>query len=711
MRRGGRRLLDSGQPSNAVLLSGIKATAASGAQDRCDCADVTASFAGSRLEEAAMFQHLFEPGAIGTLRLKNRLIMAPMVRNWANPDGSATPRYEAHIERVARGGVAAIVLEASYVAPEGKGFVRQLGLHDDHVIPGLKRLVKAAHRHGAKIGPQLFHAGRQCVSAVSGHQPVAPSPIPCPLEQEMPHELSHQEIAEIVRRFGDAARRAVEAGCDFVEVHGAHGYLITQFLSASSNARTDGYGGPLDARMRFLLEVLASVRAATGPDFPITVRLSGEEMTPGGLTIEDTVRICRRLEAEGVAAVHISAGAYGSYAGGRMISPMSVPDAPLARLAERVRAAVSIPVIAVDKIRSPELAEELIAYGVADFIALGRPLLADPDWPVKAQAGALAAINKCIACNEGCISRLFAQKDAWCLVNPEAGREAAFAATPPDHGRQKVMVIGGGPAGMAAAAAAARAGHAVTLLERSERLGGALLAAAAPPHRPGWDELRRHLAWSAQAAGVTILTAVEAEPETVRSAKPDVVILATGAKPRPSPWPSSPQMPVISAIQALEAPERVAGPVVVVGGGCSGAETAELLAERGLEVSIVEATGEIAADAPLDERALLLQRLGRLGVRLLANTSVVGARDGSVALDGARGEQTLPAATVVLSLGEEPEDALARTLLGVAAKIILVGDCAEPRRVIEAVLEGTLAGRSLNAPALQGSVLEVETAA
>ncbi|MBS0295209.1 MAG: FAD-dependent oxidoreductase [Proteobacteria bacterium] len=652
-----------------------------------------------------MFQHLFEPGAIGTLRLKNRLIMAPMVRNWATPDGAATARYEAHIERVAKGGVAAIVLEASYVSPEGKGFVRQLGLHDDHVVPALKRLVKAAHRHGARIGPQLFHAGRQCLSAVSGQQPVAPSPIPCPLGQEMPRALDEGEIARIVQSFGQAARRAMQAGCDFVEVHGAHGYLITQFLSASSNARTDGYGGPLEQRMRFLLEVLASVRAATGPDFPITVRLSGEEMTPDGLTIEDTVRICRRLETAGVAAVHISAGAYGSYATGRMISPMSLPDAPLVRLAERVRSAVSIPVIAVDKIRHPELAEELLAYGVADFIALGRPLLADPDWPAKAEAGALAAINKCIACNEGCISRLFAQQDAWCLVNPEAGREAEFASAPPVKGRKRVMVIGGGPGGMAAAAAAARAGHEVALLERSDQLGGALFAAAAPPHRPGWDELRRRLAWSVRMAGVRILTGVEAGPETVRNANPDTVILATGARPRPSPWPSSPEMIVMPAVEALAAPHAVHGPVVVVGGGCSGAETAELLAERGLQVSLVEATGEIADDAPLDERALLLQRLERLGVSLLPNTTVLKAQGGSISLRDASGERAIRARTVVLSLGEEPEDALAKSLIGLAPRILRVGDCVAPRRVTEAILEGTLAGRTL-APPRQESARE-----
>ncbi len=492
--------------------------------------------------------------------------MAPMVRNYATQDGCATPRYIAHIERVARGGVGAITLEASYVTQTGKGFANELGLHDDAVIPGLRRLVEAAHRHGAKIGPQLFHAGRQTVSAVSGSQPLAPSPIPCPLEQEMPRALTVEEIGGIVRAFAEAARRAVAAGCDYVELHGAHGYLIAEFLSGFANTRQDAYGGSLENRSRFLREVYGAVRAQVGPDFPVIVRISGEERLPNGLTLAETVPICQELERLGVDAIHVTSGAYGSYPTGRMISPMSLPDAPLAHLAEEIHAAVSIPVITVDKIRSPELAEELLAFGVADFVALARPLLADPDWPIKAQAGDVAGINKCIACQEGCMSRLFDQKDIWCLVNPETGREAEFATRVAPESR-KVMVVGGGPGGMAAALMASRAGHTVSLYESSGQLGGQLFDAEAEPYRSTWGDLRHALAYRIKHDGVALHLGQTVTADTVAGEKPHTVIIATGSTCRTADWPTDSSMQVVNERDILEERAHASGRVVIAGGG------------------------------------------------------------------------------------------------------------------------------------------------
>ena len=364
------------------------------------------------------FIHLFQKGRFGHLEVKNRFVMPSMVRNYADGKGYVTDRYVAHIDRIAQGGVGMMVLEASFIRPDGKGFAHELGIHTDKTIPGLARLVRAAHKHDAKIGIQLYHAGRQTSSRVSGAQPIAPSAIPDPTVMEIPHALSVKEIDGIVRAYGAAAGRARKAGLDFVEIHGAHGYLITQFLSPFSNRRTDGYGGNFKNRFRFLEEIYHSVRKAVGGEYPVLVRLSGDEMVAGGLHLSDTVKIARALERLGVDGLHISAGNYASYARGYLIPPMAIPDEPLVHLAAGVKKAVSIPVIAVAKIRKPENAEKILKLKKADFIGIGRTLLADPDYPNKVRENRLDEINPCIACNQGCISRLFAQEDVLCTVNP-----------------------------------------------------------------------------------------------------------------------------------------------------------------------------------------------------------------------------------------------------------------------------------------------------
>lgn len=641
-----------------------------------------------------MFPHLFSAGRIGSMVVKNRLFMAPMVRNYADPQGRSTGRYLAHIERIARGGVGAMTLEASFVAPGGKGFTHQLGLHDDTVIPALRQLVDAAHRHGAKIGIQLFHAGRQTESAVCGSTPIAPSALPCPVKRETPQAMTVEQIGVTVRQFGAAAQRAMDAGFDYVELHAAHGYLIDQFLSANSNIRTDGYGGSLGHRMRFLREIYAAVREQVA-SAPIIVRLSAEEGTLHGLTLTETIPIARTLEELGVDAIHVSTGAYGSYQAGQMIAPMSMPDALLARLAEPIAAAVSIPVITVGKIRTPETAEDLLNCGVANFVALGRPLLADPDWPNKAKVDGLDGINKCIACQEGCISRLFEQKDVQCVVNPDVGREEDVAALTPMAPR-RVMVVGGGPAGMTAALAARRAGHTVDLFEEAERLGGQLFDAEAEPHRPGWTELRRSLVRQVRQEpdlAVHLKTCVTAD--MICGDPPDTLIIATGSKPRAASWPTGDGIRVLNERTLLEEHLQPSGKVVIAGGGCAGAETAELLAETGCAVTIVDQRGAIATDAPIDERALLLERLRRLDVTLVTDATIVEAGAGRVTVDSPHGRFVIPADTLVLCHGSDADNALAKAVAGRVEQVLCVGDCVAPRRVLNATREGAWAGLAL----------------
>jgi 2,4-dienoyl-CoA reductase-like NADH-dependent reductase (Old Yellow Enzyme family)/thioredoxin reductase len=631
---------------------------------------------------------IFQPGRLGAHSARNRLVMPPIVRNWAETDGCANDRYVQHVERVARGGVGAIVLEAAYVSPDGKGFAQQLSVHDDACVPGLRRLAEAAHRHGALIGPQLYHAGRQTSSRNTGQSLVAPSAIADPLMNELPRELTVAEIEALVTAFGAAGRRALDAGCDLVEVHAAHGYLITQFLSPSTNRRDDGYGGDFDRRLRFLLEIVAALKAQA-PGLAVLVRLSADEMVPGGLVPEDTVRIAERLESAGVDALHVSACNYASFARGMMIQPMSVPDGALLPLAAQVRAAVSIPVIAVGKIRTPELAESALAAGQADFIAIGRPLLADPDWPAKAAVGRAQDIRPCIACNQACIDRLFNQHDVGCTVNPECGHEGSFAQRPATP--RRIVVVGAGPAGMQAAITAAERGHTVHLLESAPHPGGQLPAAAAAPLRPGWRELDEWLQGRLAMLGVVPVCGTVVTGEAVRALQPDGIVLATGARPQRGHLPGV-HRNVVQARDLLEGRVQASGNVVVAGGGCSGAQTAEFLAARGHAVSLVEKTAAIAGDAPLSDQFLLIGRLQGHGVRILTHTRIVALESAAVLLESATGAvERTSADTVVICLGAVACNDLYGDLSALSVPVEVVGDARAPRKVTEAIAEGAQA--------------------
>ncbi|MDQ7814818.1 MAG: NAD(P)/FAD-dependent oxidoreductase [Patescibacteria group bacterium] len=637
---------------------------------------------------------LFKNGKIGKMTTKNRLVMAPMVRNYADSRGLVTPRYIDHIESIASGGVGTLILEAAFIRPDGRGFKNELGIHDDSVIPGLKSLVKVAHKHKAKIGMQIFHAGRQTSSQTTGKTPIAPSPIPDPTVGEKPRELTAQEIDELTIAFGQAAARAKKAGMDFVEIHGAHGYLITQFLSPFSNHREDSYGGSATNRMKFLRDVFKSVRLAVGKDFPLIVRLSGDEMIRGGLTLADTRKIAVELEKMGADALHISAGNYASYAKGSIIPPMAAPDLTLVHLAKGVKEVVKIPVIAVAKIRTPALAEKVLKEKSADFIALGRPLLADPMWPAKAAAGKDAKINLCIACNQGCISRLFEQKDVHCTVNPGCGFEAKFKIKK-SKGKKKVLIIGGGPGGMSAAKTAAERGFDVVLYEESNQLGGQLHAAAAAPFREDWETFRTYLVNRLGELPVKIKLNTLVDTEIIKKEKADAVIIATGSTPLRLNIPGIDSPNVIIARDLLEEKSRADGRVVVAGGGCQGAQTAEYLVKKGHPVTLIEATSDIALEAPIDERSLLLERLKSAGVNILAETQIVEMGSNYVKVDGKKGPKKIPTDTIVLCFGAKSRNHLYLQSKQYSPKVIKVGDALNVRRVTEAVFEGAMAALSI----------------
>jgi 2,4-dienoyl-CoA reductase-like NADH-dependent reductase (Old Yellow Enzyme family)/thioredoxin reductase len=636
---------------------------------------------------------LFSPINIGTMSIKNRLVMPSMVRNYADANGKVTDRYVAHIERIAKGGTGMLVLEANYVRRDGKGFGNELGVHSNNVIPGLERLAKVAHKHGAKIGTQLYHAGRQTSSKTTGVKPVAPSPIPDPTVMEVPHELSTDEISSLVKAYAKGATRTKDAGLDFVEIHGAHGYLITQFLSKFSNKRKDKYGGSLENRMRFALEIIVAVREAVGDDFPIVMRLSADEMVPGGLTLSETKKIAKKMEQAGINALHISVGNYASFAQGRMIPPMAIEDGTLVEYAAGIKSVVNIPVITVGKIRTPKMADRILKKHQADLIAIGRTLLADPDWPNKVKEGRLDEINPCIACNQGCIGRLFAQQDVWCTVNPETGREQVFAKKAKK--KKKVVIVGGGPAGMAAARTAAKRGHRVILYDENKKLGGQLHAAAAAPFRQGWSELYHSLIGDMKRLGVDVRLGKRFTPALAKRLKPNNIIVAIGSSPNEPNIPGIDRSRVFNSRQVLTEKKPIQGPVVVVGGGCAGAQTAEYLATKGFQITIVEAETDIAQDAPIDDRALLLERLKKHGVKILTKTRVMSIGEDGVVIEDDNGRKTLKIGTVVICLGSFPNNGLTKELEEIVKNVSVVGDAVDPRRVTEAMAEGSLAAVSI----------------
>jgi 2,4-dienoyl-CoA reductase-like NADH-dependent reductase (Old Yellow Enzyme family)/thioredoxin reductase len=636
------------------------------------------------------FPNLFKPGHIGHMPVKNRIVMPPMVRNYADTKGRVTKKYIDHIVRIASGGVGTMILEASFIAPSGRGFTHQLGIHEDAMIAGLKKLAAAGHSYGAKIGIQLYHAGRQTSQKKTGMKIMAPSAIPDPSSGEMPRVMTIADIKETMMAFADAARRAKAAGLDFVEIHGAHGYLITQFLSPFSNARTDAYGGSDENRFRFLKEVYEAVRMAVGSAYPVTVRLSGDELVKDGIHINDTIEIARRLEKLGADALHISAGNYASYADGKMIPPMASPEGPLVEFAAAVNAAVKIPVIAVAKLGNPKFAEQILKDGKADFVAVGRTLLADPEWPDKLKEGRTAEVMPCISCNQGCISRLFAEEDVWCTVNPRTGRETMSMGKA--KRKLKVAVLGGGPAGLSAAMHASARGHRVVLFEKSGKLGGQLALAGAAPHREGWLDFRDAMIRAVRRQpNIDIRLRANVRPEHLKKEKIDALIVATGSYPIIPKIPGAEFSHVTTSRQVLADDKLLNGRVVVIGGGCAGMQTAEYAAARGHNVTVVEMTKDVATDMPSDEKVLMMKRLEGLNVRILTETKARDITKSSVTVSSKKGSQTLQANTAVICLGSLPIGVDMKAMKKAVKKIDVVGDAKEPRRVTEAVAEGMLA--------------------
>ncbi len=638
-----------------------------------------------------MLNKMFSPITINGMTIKNRFVVPPMVSNYANEDGTCSEQFISYHEEKAKGGWGLIIVEDYKINPESGGFKKLPGLWNDGQIESHRQLVDRVHQHGAKIAAQIYHAGRETSVHITGVQPVAPSPIPDPVVKEMPRELTVPEIKELIDQFGDAALRAKKAGFDAVEIHGAHGYLVNQFMSPFSNKRTDQYGGTILGRARFALEVVQNMRAKLGKDYPLIYRMSVNEFVEGGLTTEDSKVISMLLEDAGIDLIHASNGVYASAE--TIIPPTAVKHAWSADICEAIKKVVSIPVIAVGRINDPLIAESVLRANQADLISMGRSSLADPHLPNKAKDGKFDDIIRCIGCLQGCIQRNAQQLPIKCLVNPMTGHESERKVLPAEQ-KKKIIIIGGGIAGMEAAIVAAQRGHQVDIFEKSAKLGGQWNLAAIPPTK---EELGAFTNWQInqlQKLDVTVHLNTELTEAMVETLRPDSVIVATGANPFVPNIPGKQLKHVLLANDVLDGAVQTGKNVVVIGGGLVGSETAAHLANHGCSVSIIEMNSDIFLGAPSATKLYLMKDLVAHQVSIHVNSCVTEIQENAVFIQNSNGEITTidQVDSVVMAIGSVSEDPLTERLKNIVAEVITVGDAVKVRKAMEAIEEGFMAG-------------------
>lgn len=633
---------------------------------------------------------MFSKACIGKLELKNRVVMPAMGTGFASFTGEASDEMIRYYEDRAKGGCGLIITEITRIDNEtGIGAGNQLCATDGKYIKRLTKLADAVHRYDTKIFLQLHHPGRETPSKLlGGKQIVAPSPIPCKVIGEMPRELTTAECEAMVRKFVTGAVIAKTAGIDGVEIHAAHGYLINQFLSPYSNKRTDKYGGDFVNRLRFLTEIVLGIRYACGADYPVSVRISADEFVEGGLKLPDTVKIARYLESIGVHAINVSCGVYES--GYSIIEPYFFEEGWKKHLAREIKANVKIPVIAVNNIKHPAVAESLLEENVCDFVGIGRGQLVDPEWANKAKYGQEDLLRKCLGCMY-CFKTINTGRTVECTVNPRLGRELEY-----DDDRlvkngsgKTVAVIGGGPGGMQAAYVLAKRGFKVVLFEKSGTLGGTLNIGDKPPHKHMLEEFIETQKAEITSAGVEVRLNTEATVDMIKALNPYGVFLAMGGEPIRPEIPGIDREHVYAAEDILAGKATLTGKkATVIGGGVTGLETAEILGEKN-EVTVVEMLNDVGTSLYPSVRGMLLKHLSELKVKIMTGHAIQKVSDREVTLLITKNAftTTLETDAVVIAIGIRSNRKIIEEFESAFDRVTSVGDVHKPGLIADAVRE------------------------
>ncbi len=629
-------------------------------------------------------------------------------------DYTLNDRFRAFYRERAKGGVGLLTIGPVSIDKVGS-VPLMLGLHDDQYIEPFRQLLRELRRENeVKIGVQLLHMGRYAFSFLTGTQAIAPSPIPSKLTGETPREMTLEDIEQVQEAYAHTARRAKDVGFDYVEILSCTGYLISQFLSPVTNKRTDKYGGPLENRMRFGLEVFSRVRQVLGDDTALGIRLAGNEFMPGGNTNKEAAIFASEAEKLGIDAINVTGGWHETNV--PQLTP-NVPTGGFLYLARGIKEKVHVPVFASNRLSDPVAAEKALRAGVCDMICWGRPLIADPELPKKVQGGRLDEIIPCISCNQGCFDSVFSGAAVTCIMNPRVGFEDTIkierASIP-----KKIFVAGGGPAGMQFAITAAERGHDVTLFEREPRLGGQVNLAMAPPGKKEFGKVISSMEMRMKNRGVKVLLNSELSAHQVSQEHPNVVVIASGARPTSIEVPGADKPHVVNAWDVLsEKVYEIGRNVVVVGGNATGCETALFIAHMdildpdtyafimfhnaedadfavsmlrtpGRKITVIDMVPRLAQNMGNTSRWALMKSLRLMGIHLMANTKLTKIEDDCVLVETEKGLKKIPADTVVMAVGVKPENTLAEELREKNVQVITIGDAKAPRKITEAIGEG-----------------------